>query len=161
MLTPRNLLILGAALLAQSSLGGGFSGLQQMQIQGETNRQTRALQDQEANKLRLSQDLAKQKDTIARQRYESGCLMVVASSDKTQLTAITEGMPVMDSVRKVPLSVGNVVCDSNGLTGEIIANPVDAKTPIVGLTAFTNDRNLIAAAAKRYRGTRYTMPSQR
>ena len=53
MLTPRNLLILGAAVLAQSSLGGGFSGLQQMQIQGETNRQTRAIQDQEANKLRL------------------------------------------------------------------------------------------------------------
>lgn len=81
MLTPRNLLILGAALLAQSSIGGGFSGLQQMQTQGESNRQTRAAQEQEANKLRLSQDLAKQKDTIARQRYESGCLMVVASND--------------------------------------------------------------------------------
>ena len=161
MLTPRNLLIVGGAILFQSTIGGGFGGMQQMQIQGENNRQTRAAQDQEANKLKLSQDLAKQKDTIARQRYESGCLMVVASNDKTQLTAITEGMPVMDSARKVPLSVGNVVCDSNGLTGEIIANPLDVKTPIVGLTAFTNDRNLIAAAAKRYRGTRYTMPSQR
>ena len=160
MLTPRNLLIVGGAILFQSTIGGGFGGMQQMQIQGENNRQTRAAHDQEANKLKLSQDLAKQKDTIARQRYESGCLMVVASNDKTQLTAITEGMPVMDSVRKVPLSIGNVVCDSNGLTGEIIANPLDAKTPIVGLTAFTNDRTLIANASKRYRGTRYTMPSQ-
>ena len=48
MLTPRNLLILGGAILFQSTIGGGFSGMQQMQIQGENNRQTRAAQDQEA-----------------------------------------------------------------------------------------------------------------
>ena len=47
--------------------------------------------------------------------------MVVSSNDKTQLTAITEGLPVIDSARNVPLSVGNIVCDSNGLTGGIIA----------------------------------------
>jgi hypothetical protein len=46
------------------------------------------------------------------------------------------------------------------LTGEIIADPNNPKVPIVGNTAFTSDRALVANAAKRYRGTRYTMPKQ-
>jgi hypothetical protein len=85
--------------------------------------------------------------------------MVVSANDKTQLTSITEGLPVIDSARNVPLSVGNIVCDSNGLTGEIIAGE-NPKIPVVGNTAFTSDRTLVANAAKRYRGTKYTMPKQ-
>jgi hypothetical protein len=52
------------------------------------------------------------------------------------------------------------ICDSNGLTGVIVSNPADPKTPVVGETAFTSDRAIVAAAAKRYTGTRYTMPKQ-
>lgn len=160
MLTPRNLLILGGALAVQQFFGGGFSGLRELQSQGEANRQQRAQQQQTQARLQLSQDAAKQKDQIARQRYQSGCVMVVSSTDKTKLTAITEGQPVTDSARNVPLSVGNIVCDANGLTGEIIPNPSDPKTPVVGNTAFTSDREIVAQAVKRYRGTRYTMPNQ-
>lgn len=159
MLNPRNLIIIGLAIVAQNQFGGGFKGITQLQAQGEQNRALRGLQQQETTRLQLSQDLAKQKDTIARQRYQNGCLMVVSSNDRSQLTAITEGKPVMDSARNVPLSVGNIVCDSNGLTGEIITGD-EAKTPIVGNTAFTSDRALVAQAVKRYRGTRYTMPKQ-
>jgi len=130
-----------------------------LKVQGEQNRVLRATQQQEQAKLTLSQDAAKQKDAIARQRYQDGCVMVVSANDKTQLTSITEGLPVIDSARNIPLSVGNIVCDSNGLTGEIIAGE-NPKIPVVGNTAFTSDRALVANAAKRYRGTRYTMPKQ-
>ena len=159
MLSTRNSVIALGAIALQNWLGGGFSSLQEMKVQGEQNRVLRATQQQEQAKLTLSQDAAKQKDAIARQRYQDGCVMVVSGNDKTQLTAITEGLPVIDSARNVPLSVGNIVCDSNGLTGEIIAGE-NPKIPVVGNTAFTSDRTLVANAAKRYRGTKYTMPKQ-
>jgi hypothetical protein len=159
MLSTRNIVIAVAAIGLQNWLGGGFSGLQEMKTQGETNRVTRAAQQQEQARLTLAQDAATQRDTIARQRYEKGCVMVVASDNKTKLTSITEGLPVIDGARNVPLSVGNIVCDSNGLTGEIIAGE-NPKIPVVGNTAFTSDRALVANAVKRYQGIKYTMPKQ-
>jgi len=160
MLSTRNSVIALGAIALQNWLGGGFSGLQEMKVQGEQNRVLRATQQQEQAKLTLSQDAAKQKDAIARQRYQDGCVMVVAANDRSQLTRITEGIPVIDASRNVPLSIGNIVCDANGLTGEIIADPNNPKIPVVGNTAFTSDRTLVANAAKRYRGTKYTMPKQ-
>ena len=160
MLSTRNIAIIVAAIGLQNWIGGGFSGLQEMKVQGEANRALRSTQQQEQAKLTLSNDAAKQRDTIARQRYQAGCVMVVSANDRSQLTSITEGLPVIDSSRNVPLSIGNIVCDSNGLTGEIIADPNTPKIPVVGNTAFTSDRNLVANAAKRYRGTKYTMPKQ-
>ncbi len=160
MLSTRNIAIIVAAIGLQNWIGGGFSGLQEMRVQGEANRALRSTQQQEQAKLTLSNDAAKQRDTIARQRYEAGCVMVVSANDRSQLTSITEGIPVIDASRNVPLSIGNIVCDQNGLTGEIIADPNSPKIPVVGNTAFTSDRNLVANAAKRYRGTKYTMPKQ-
>ena len=160
MLSTRNSVIALGAIALQNWLGGGFSSLQEMEVQGEQNRVLRATQQQEQAKLTLSQDAAKQKDAIARQRYQDGCVMVVAANDRSQLTRITEGIPVIDASRNVPLSIGNIVCDANGLTGEIIADPNNPKIPVVGNTAFTSDRTLVANAAKRYRGTKYTMPKQ-
>ena len=160
MLSTRNIVIALSAIALQNWLGGGFSGLQEMKVQGEQNRVLRSTQQQEQAKLTLSQDAAKQKDAIARQRYQDGCVMVVAANDRSQLTSITEGIPVIDASRNVPLSIGNIVCDANGLTGEIIADPNNPKIPVVGNTAFTSDRTLVANAAKRYRGTKYTMPKQ-
>ena len=160
MLSTRNIAIVVAAIGLQNWIGGGFSGLQEMRVQGEANRALRSTQQQEQAKLTLSNDAAKQRDTIARQRYEAGCVMVVSANDRSQLTSITEGLPVIDASRNVPLSIGNIVCDSNGLTGEIIADPNNPKIPVVGNTAFTSDRTLVANAAKRYRGTKYTMPKQ-
>jgi hypothetical protein len=160
MLTTKNLLIIGAAIGLQNWLGGGFSGLSEMKLQGEQNRATRSAQQQEQARLTLAQDATIQKDKIARQRYEKGCVMVVSSKDRTKFTAITEGQPVIDAARNVPLSVGNIVCDSNGLTGEIVANVLDKRTPVVSNTAFTSDRTIVASAMKRYQGTKYTMPNQ-
>ena len=159
-MSTRNIVIALGAIALQNWLGGGFSGLQEMKVQGEQSRVLRATQQQEQAKLTLSQDAAKQKDAIARQRYQDGCVMVVAANDRSQLTSITEGIPVIDASRNVPLSIGNIVCDANGLTGESIADPNNPKIPVVGNTAFTSDRTLVANAAKRYRGTKYTMPKQ-
>jgi hypothetical protein len=160
MLNTKTLVILGLAVAAQHFWGGGFSGLQQMQAQGEINRANRAKSDQAAAQLQISQDGAKARDATAKSRYQSGCLMVVSGDNPRRFTAITEGAPVVDDARNVPLSVGNIVCDANGLTGEIIANPQDPRTPVVGLTAFTADRSVVAAAMNRYRGARYSMPKQ-
>jgi hypothetical protein len=160
MLKPKTLLILAAAAAAQQFLGGGFGGVQQMQAQGQLNRAQREQQSRETTKLDIAQDATKARDKTAKARYQNGCLMVVSGTDKAQLTAITEGLPVIDASRNTPLSVGNVVCDQNGLTGEIVANPTDAKTPVVGLTAFTADRAIVAAAIARYKGAKFSMPKQ-
>mgnify|MGYP000099485174 CR=1 FL=1 len=64
MLSTRNSVIALGAIALQNWLGGGFSSLQEMEVQGEQNRVLRATQQQEQAKLTLSQDAAKQKDAL-------------------------------------------------------------------------------------------------
>jgi hypothetical protein len=54
-------------------------------------------------RLRASQQASEGQAEIAEQRYQKGCLAVVAQSDPSAFTSLTEGQPVLDRVRKTPL----------------------------------------------------------
>lgn len=106
--------------------------------------------------LQASEQAKQQRAKVAESRYQSGCVMVVASNDPNSFTTISEGQPVIDSVRRVPLPVGTVVCDAQGNTGEIIQG---ARLPVVSRIAFTGNRELVKAAMQRI-NAHYTVPQQ-
>jgi hypothetical protein len=158
MSNTKTLVIIGGALAFQQFCGGGFGGLQQFVAQGQANRTQRDQQSQQTTKLQLAQDATKERDKIAKQRYETGCVMVVGNRDRSKFANLVEGQPVLGNADNNPLGVGTIVCDATGLTAEIIPN--DKGLPVVGLTAFTADRSVIAAAAKRYPGATFTTSTQ-
>jgi hypothetical protein len=61
--------------------------------------------------LEATNIFAEQQAAIAEQRYSDGCIVVVASNDPTKFTSLTEGQPVLDAVRGVPLPTNTIVCD--------------------------------------------------
>lgn len=107
-------------------------------------------------KLRASQQSAEAQAEIANNRYQSGCVMVVAMKDPKSYTSLSEGQPVLDRVRKTPLPAGTIICDANGNTGKIVLVQGE---PVVGEMAFTGNKNLVASARKRSTA-RYVLPNQ-
>ena len=107
-------------------------------------------------KLRASQQSAEAQAEIAKSRYQSGCVMVVAMKDPKSYTSLSEGQPVLDRVRKTPLPAGTIVCDANGNTGKIVLVQGE---PVVGEMAFTGNKNLVTSARKRSTA-RYALPNQ-
>jgi len=107
-------------------------------------------------RLRASQQSAQNQALIAKQRYEEGCVMVVAMKDPKSFTSLEAGKPVIDRVRKTPLPVGSMVCDANGNTAKIVQGK---DKPVVGDIAFTGNRTVIEQARKRAKA-RYTLPNQ-
>ena len=108
-------------------------------------------------RLRSSIDATQAQSEIAKQRYQSGCVMVVSMKHPNDYTSLSEGQPVLDRVRKTPLPIGTIVCDANGNTARIV--PGQDKTPVVGELAFTGDHQLVEASRKRH-NHRYSLPDQ-
>jgi hypothetical protein len=106
-------------------------------------------------RLRASQQSAQTQAAIAKQRYEEGCVMVVAMKDPNSFTSLSVGQPVIDRVRKTELPVGTIVCDANGNTARIV--PGNDKS-VVGEIAFTGDRKVVEEAKKRT-NKRYVLPN--
>ena len=107
--------------------------------------------------LHTSQEAAEQQAEIAKNRYKSGCVMVVSMQHPDSYTSLTEGQPVLDRVRRMPLPAGTVVCDANGNTARIVQG-LD-KTPVVGELAFTGDQQVVEAVRKRH-NHKYSLPDQ-
>lgn len=107
-------------------------------------------------KLRASQQTTEAQAEIANDRYNNGCVMVVAMKDPKSYTSLSENQPVLDRVRKTPLPPGTIVCDANGNTGKIVL--IDGQ-PVVGEMAFTGNKNLVTHARKRFTA-RYALPNQ-
>lgn len=107
--------------------------------------------------LHTNQEAAEAQAEIAKQRYQSGCVMVVSMQHPDSYTSLTEGQPVLDRVRKTPLPAGTVVCDANGNTARTV--PGMNKIPVVGELAFTGDRQIVEAARKRH-NHHYSLPNQ-
>ena len=108
-------------------------------------------------RLRASQQASEGQAEIAEQRYQEGCLVVVAQSDPAAFTSLTEGQPVLDRIRKTPLPLGTLVCDAYGNTGKIV--PDSQGNPVVGELAFTGNKELARLATKDA-SARYELPSQ-
>lgn len=111
---------------------------------------------------------------IAEDRYQNGCVMVVASNSPEHYSALTPGQPVIDGARNVPLAVGTTVCDALGGTGvivpmtdaegneirgymqvsrdaqgiswQVVEDPAGSAVPVIGLYAFTGDREVVQQA---------------
>ena len=69
-------------------------------------------------KLELSKQALIDQKPVAKLRYESDCQLVVASNDPRFSTSLSAGQPVLDPIRKTPLTQG-IVCDYTGTTGEV------------------------------------------
>jgi hypothetical protein len=143
----------GLALIAyQATIGGGFGNLQAQMQQGNLTRQQRQSDAVDIQTRQIAMDKLKQQAPIANARYEADCQLVVSAANVKQSTAIVVGSPVIISGTQTPLSVGNLVCDSNGFTAEIIQGEYGGKVyPVAGLEARTMDRKVVDAALARYR----------
>ncbi len=105
----------------------------------------------------ISEALLAKQEKIAALRFRNGCVMVVAQIAPNKFTGLTEGLPVIDQVRKTPLAPNNVVCDANGGTAVIVRN--QSSKPVVGEVFFTGNLELIEKAKKRA-NARYALPNQ-
>lgn len=107
--------------------------------------------------LQATEQSAQQRAKIAVSRYQSGCVMVVASNAPNQFTTLSEGQPVLDAVRRSPLPVGSVVCDALG-NSAVIAPGANGQ-PVATQMAFTGDRAIVKAAMDRI-NAQYNAPRQ-
>ncbi|MBD2054795.1 hypothetical protein H6F88_01940 [Oculatella sp. FACHB-28] len=112
---------------------------QNMQATGRVRE--KAMEHSEFNQqLQATSLFVEQQAEIAEQRYSEGCVLVVASNDPTKFTSLTEGQPVLDSVRNVPLPAGTVVCDVFGNTARIVS--LDGQ-PVASEFAYTGNKQLV------------------
>ncbi|MCM0590153.1 MAG: hypothetical protein KA716_07815 [Gloeotrichia echinulata DEX184] len=92
---------------------------------------------------------------IAEQRYSNGCLILLY---KGQMTALSQGSPVYDTVTGKPLPKGTVVCDGYGLTAILEPRDFDGDgkyEPVIAQEAFTGDSEVIGKAIKTNRKVVY------
>lgn len=141
--------IIGCFALSSGNIQQNMESINQVRDIAQQNTTTEM-------KLRASQQSAEAQAEIANNRYQSGCVMVVAMKDPKSYTSLSEGQPVLDRVRKTPLPAGTIICDANGNTGKIVL--VQGK-PVVGEMAFTGNKNLVTSARKRSTA-RYVLPNQ-
>ena len=141
--------ILGCLMMSSGNISKNISTLALVRDEAQKNNATDMM-------LHASQEATEARAEIAKQRYHSGCVMVVSMQHPDHYTSLSEGQPVLDRIRKTPLPVGTVVCDANGNTARIVK--VDSK-PVVGEIAFTGDRTVVEAARKRH-NRRYALPDQ-
>lgn len=108
--------------------------------------------------LKLAQQEQEQKELIALERYQQGCLPVVDSSGANYVTLVLN-MPVIDRASGHPLPVGSIVCDAHGNTGVIVDDDTDHTTPgVVQRMAFTGDRQAIDVALSQFSPAHYATP---
>lgn len=104
----------------------------------------KALVNSEVNQqLQATSLFTEQQAAIAEQRYSAGCVLVVATNDPSKFTSLSEGQPVLDAVRGVPLPTGTVVCDAFGNTARIIDQDGN---PVAGEFAFTGNKQVVEDA---------------
>jgi len=141
--------VVGCLVMSSGNISKNMESLAQVRDAAQRNNQADML-------LHASQEATEAQAEIAKQRYHSGCVMVVSMLHPDHYTSLSEGQPVLDRIRKTPLPVGTVVCDANGNTARIVK--VDSK-PVVGEIAFTGDRTVVETARKRH-NHRYALPDQ-
>lgn len=127
---------------------GDFS--RQAEANAQITQQKQA-QKQKQRELKLAQIEADGKEAIAKSRYDKGCQMIFAGNSPDKFAALLQGKPVYDANLRQPIADGIVVCDPVGMTGII-------RDGVIADTAFTSDRQVIAAAMKRYESAQYAAP---
>ena len=142
--------VLGCLAISSGNITKTMNSMAQVRDEAQRNNMVDML-------LHTSQEAAESQAEIAKQRYQSGCVMVVSMQHPDSYTSLTEGQPILDRVRKTPLPVGTIVCDANGNTARIVQG-LD-KTPVVGELAFTGSRKVVETARLRH-NHKYSLPNQ-
>jgi hypothetical protein len=139
-------------LILSASIPSIKANMQSASMVQEINR----AKTEKIKQIEIGEALLAKQEAIASNRFKKGCIMVVAMKSPDNFTGLTEGLPVIDRVRKTPLAANNVVCDANGGTAVLVKSGQKA---VVGEVFFTGDRALIEAAKKRA-NARYALPNQ-
>lgn len=95
-------------------------------------------------RMRVALQFAADSADIARQRYETGCLVILDRTDKNQYASIVEGKPVKDRSDSL-IPQNTIVCDGYGNTAII---SLVKGLPVATQVAFTGDRTAIVKARK-------------
>ncbi len=122
-------------------------------------REAIAKSDKQVEELQISEDTKKEMAAIAEQRYKDGAVIVVASNHRDTYTTLSEGQPVMDYARRVPLPAGTIAADAFGNTCKIVRGDTSTHTPVCGEMAFTGNQQVIRAALKKFVGAKYYVPN--
>lgn len=138
--------ILGIGIFSFDSITANLANQKQQSLAFQS-------QQNELAMIEASNLIQQQREKIAEQRFKNGCVIVVAEEKPEYFTGLTLGQPVIDAIRKVPLSPGTIVCDADGNTGIV------SKDKVVADMAYTGNRKLIEAAKKRV-NARYRVPNQ-
>jgi hypothetical protein len=138
-----------AALLAFNAPSQLATMQQQRQLAQGISQQNQELQI----KARLANADSERRSKLAKERFDSGCQMLVATSNPSKFADIQENQPVLDGATGFPLSNGIVVC---GLTGQTAV----IRDGVAKDLAFLPDRQAIRDAMKRYEGAQYSAPKQ-
>ncbi len=141
--------IIVAGLLALNAPSQLSSMTQQRDLAQGISQQNQELQI----KARLANADSERRSQLAKDRYNSGCQMTVASNDLGKFAAIQQDKPVLDGTTQAPLGDGVVVCDLTGQTAVI-------KGGVASELAFATDRQVIRDAMKRYGNVQYAAPQQ-
>jgi hypothetical protein len=94
--------------------------------------------------MKLTLQFAADSADIARQRYQTGCLVILDKTDKNQYASIVEGKPVKDRSDSL-IPQNTIVCDGYGNTAII---SLVKGIPVATQVAFTGDRVAISKARK-------------
>ncbi len=132
------------------------SAVNRMVADQNAQREAIAKSDKQVQELQISEDAKKEMAVIAEQRYKDGAVIVVASNHRDTYTTLSEGQPVIDYARRVPLPAGTIAADAFGNTCKII---LTKNTPVCGEMAFTGNQQVIRAALKRFAGAKYYVPN--
>lgn len=90
---------------------------------------------------------------VADQRYQSGCLLLSAGVyPKLKFPSVQNGTTPTNRETGQVLPPGTVVCDSNGATGVVDGSGA------IDHVAVTQNRGLVQATIKRFRGGVYSQP---
>jgi hypothetical protein len=143
-----------SALLVGSSIfcGNNFGNIQS---QFGKAREMLAAETARNGELQATLISSENQAKIADQRYTNGCLILLY---KGQMTALSQGKPVYDSVTGKPLPKGTVVCDGYGLTAVLEPRDFDGDgkyEPVITQEAFTGNSEVIGNAIKSNRRVNY------
>lgn len=150
----------GAALLLLLNVGGIKNSLESQEI----SRQSVTANNRQIQQLELDRDKQRELATIANDRFDSGCELLVALDRPNHYKALVDGAPVLDGAyldkyKDVPqnaipktafLPAGKTVCDAYGSTGvlvdEAIADRGNETIAVIRQIAVTEDRERIRKA---------------
>jgi hypothetical protein len=137
--TAFGVLMIGCLALSSGNVKANFQSI-------DATKKTTQFNAAKNLELTASQQDAESQASIANQRYQTGCLMLVSNS---KFVHLAQAITVIDPDRKTPLPKGTLVCDAFGNTGRLAPRDFDTDgvfVTVITETAFTGNQEIISKA---------------